>query len=124
MNLFEEVDTGLDGLGQLRALIRSGRKPGIARSLDFEYSPLAAPDVRVSSPSSALAGWRRSDPTQSRRTGWESSMVLSRCSRRFSNLARRLILSQPFFHVGNQFFHQVRRRRRLQQCPAVLVAFN
>jgi hypothetical protein len=37
VNLFEEVDTGLDGLGQLRALIRSGRKPGIARSLDFEF---------------------------------------------------------------------------------------
>src|SRR5215469_17715016 len=42
MNLFEEVDTGLDGLGQLRALIRSGRKPGIARSLDFEFVEVEA----------------------------------------------------------------------------------
>ena len=37
MNLFQEVDNGLDGLGTLRALFRSGRKPGIARSLDFEF---------------------------------------------------------------------------------------
>jgi uncharacterized protein (TIGR00369 family) len=42
MNLFEEVATGLDGLGQLRALIRSGRKPGIARSLDFEFVEVEA----------------------------------------------------------------------------------
>lgn len=42
MNLFEEVDSGLDGLGQLRALIRSGRKPGIARSLDFEFVEVEA----------------------------------------------------------------------------------
>jgi uncharacterized protein (TIGR00369 family) len=35
MNLVEEVGAGLDGLGQLRALIRSGRRPGIARSLGF-----------------------------------------------------------------------------------------
>lgn len=35
MSLAEEVGTGLDGLSQLRALMASGRRPGIAVSLDF-----------------------------------------------------------------------------------------
>lgn len=35
MSLVEEVGSGLDGLGQLRALIAAGRKPGIAESLRF-----------------------------------------------------------------------------------------
>ncbi len=35
MSLAEEVGAGLDGLSQLRALIASGRRPGIAVSLDF-----------------------------------------------------------------------------------------
>jgi uncharacterized protein (TIGR00369 family) len=33
--LLEEVGTGLDGLSQLRALMASGRRPGIAVSLQF-----------------------------------------------------------------------------------------
>lgn len=35
MSLIEEVGPGLDGLSQLRALIASGRRPGIAVTLDF-----------------------------------------------------------------------------------------
>ena len=35
MSLAEEVGAGLDGLSQLRALIASGRRPGIAVSLQF-----------------------------------------------------------------------------------------
>ncbi len=35
MSLIEEVASGLDGLAQLRALIASGKKPGIAHSLHF-----------------------------------------------------------------------------------------
>lgn len=35
MSLIEEVGAGLDGLAQLRALIASGRSPGIAVSLQF-----------------------------------------------------------------------------------------
>ena len=35
MSLVEEIGTGLDGLGQMRALIAAGRRPGIAISLDF-----------------------------------------------------------------------------------------
>lgn len=36
MSLAEEVGAGLDGLSQLRALIASGRKPGIAVTLQFD----------------------------------------------------------------------------------------
>ncbi len=35
MSLAEEVGAGLDGLSQLKALIASGRRPGIAVSLQF-----------------------------------------------------------------------------------------
>ena len=35
-SLIEQVGAGLDGISQLRALIASGRKPGILHSLDFE----------------------------------------------------------------------------------------
>jgi uncharacterized protein (TIGR00369 family) len=38
MSLFNEVGgEGLDGLSQLRALMASGRKPGILVALDFEF---------------------------------------------------------------------------------------
>lgn len=37
MSLVEEIAAGLDGLAQLRALIASGRKPGILQSLDFDF---------------------------------------------------------------------------------------
>jgi uncharacterized protein (TIGR00369 family) len=36
MSLVNEVAAGLDGLAQLRALLASGRKPGIAHSLNFD----------------------------------------------------------------------------------------
>ena len=35
MSLVEEIGSGLDGLAQLRALIASGKRPGIAVSLQF-----------------------------------------------------------------------------------------
>jgi uncharacterized protein (TIGR00369 family) len=35
MSLVDEMGAGLDGLSQLRALIASGRRPGIAVSLDY-----------------------------------------------------------------------------------------
>lgn len=37
MSLVDEVAAGLDGLAQLRALISSGRKPGILGTLDFDF---------------------------------------------------------------------------------------
>jgi hypothetical protein len=37
VSLLDEVAEGLDGLSQLRALMASGRKPGILIALDFEF---------------------------------------------------------------------------------------
>ena len=37
MSMVDEIGAGLDGLSQLRALIASGRKPGILHSLDFDF---------------------------------------------------------------------------------------
>ncbi|HEY5802423.1 MAG TPA: PaaI family thioesterase [Lysobacter sp.] len=37
MSMVDEIGAGLDGLAQLRALIASGRKPGILHSLDFDF---------------------------------------------------------------------------------------
>ena len=36
-SLVEQTGAGLDGLAQLRALLASGRKPGILVSLDFDF---------------------------------------------------------------------------------------
>jgi uncharacterized protein (TIGR00369 family) len=37
LNFVEEIAAGLDGLSQLRALMASGRKPGILVSLDLDF---------------------------------------------------------------------------------------
>src|ERR1700689_195586 len=42
MSLADEVGGGLDGLSQLRALMASGRKPGILVSLDFDFIEVEA----------------------------------------------------------------------------------
>ncbi len=42
MSLMDEVGGGLDGLSQLRALMASGRKPGIMISLDFDFVEVEA----------------------------------------------------------------------------------
>lgn len=42
MSLVEEMGGGLDGLGQLRALMDSGRKPGIMVSLDLDFIEVEA----------------------------------------------------------------------------------
>jgi uncharacterized protein (TIGR00369 family) len=42
MNLVNEIADGLDGLSQLRALMASGRKPGILVSLDFDFVEVEA----------------------------------------------------------------------------------
>lgn len=41
-SLVDEVAPGLEGLAQLKALMESGRKPGIMRSLDFEFIEIEA----------------------------------------------------------------------------------
>ena len=42
MSLVDEVGGGLDGLSQLRALMASGRKPGILAALDFDFVEVEA----------------------------------------------------------------------------------
>jgi uncharacterized protein (TIGR00369 family) len=42
MRLVDEVGADLDGLSQLRALIASGRKPGILVALDFDFIAVEA----------------------------------------------------------------------------------
>jgi uncharacterized protein (TIGR00369 family) len=42
MSLIEEIGAGLDGLAQLRALIASGRRPGIAVTLQFNLVEVEA----------------------------------------------------------------------------------
>jgi len=42
MSPVNEVGGGLDGLSQLRALMESGRKPGILVALDFEFVEVEA----------------------------------------------------------------------------------
>jgi uncharacterized protein (TIGR00369 family) len=42
MSLVDEVGGSLDGLSQLRALMASGRKPGILVALDFEFVEVEA----------------------------------------------------------------------------------
>jgi len=42
MSLVDEVAGGVDGLSQLRALMSSGRKPGILVALDFEFVEVEA----------------------------------------------------------------------------------
>ena len=42
MSLVNEIGGGLDGLSQLRALMASGRKPGILVALDFEFVEVEA----------------------------------------------------------------------------------
>ncbi|ARP96378.1 PaaI family thioesterase [Bordetella genomosp. 13] len=42
MSMVEEIGSGLDGLAQLRALMGSGRKPGIMVSLDLDFIEVEA----------------------------------------------------------------------------------
>jgi uncharacterized protein (TIGR00369 family) len=42
MSLVNEIGHGLDGLSQLKALMASGRKPGILLSLDFDFVEVEA----------------------------------------------------------------------------------
>jgi uncharacterized protein (TIGR00369 family) len=42
MSLVDEIAGGADGLSQLRALMVSGRRPGILLSLDFEFTEVEA----------------------------------------------------------------------------------
>ena len=59
MSLVNEVGSGLDGLSQLRALIASGRKPGILVALDFEFVEVEAGKAVFAGRPRAEGGVRR-----------------------------------------------------------------
>lgn len=64
MNLVESLAPGLDGLGQLRALMAAGRKPGILESLQFELTEVdrgravatGVPDMHAYNPIGTVHG--------------------------------------------------------------------
>lgn len=75
MSLIEEVGAGLDGLAQLRALIASGRSPGIAVSLQFRL-------VEVESGRAVFAGTpgeHAYNPIGSVHGGYAATLLDSAC---------------------------------------------
>jgi len=73
--LADEVAPGLDGLAQLRALMASGRKPGILTALDFEF-------VEVESGLAVFAGVpgeRAYNPIGSVHGGYAATLLDSAC---------------------------------------------
>src|ERR1700723_1165501 len=78
MRLVDEVGGGLDGLSQLRALISSGRKPGILVALDFEF-------VEVEAGRAVFAG----TPGARLQSNWRSAWRLCRHTTRLGLWQRR-----------------------------------
>ncbi|GAA3894767.1 hypothetical protein GCM10022381_40470 [Leifsonia kafniensis] len=73
--LMEEMGPGLSGIEQLRALIASGRRPGIAESLDFDL-------VEVGEGSAVFAGTpgpHAYNPIGSVHGGYAASLLDSAC---------------------------------------------
>ena len=73
--LADEVAPGLDGLAQLRALMASGRKPGILSALDFDF-------VEVESGLAVFAGVpgeRAYNPIGSVHGGYAATLLDSAC---------------------------------------------
>lgn len=75
MNLVEELGPGLDGLSQLKALMASGRRPGMAVSLHFNL-------VEVESGRAVFAGTpgdHAYNPIGSVHGGWAATLLDSAC---------------------------------------------
>jgi len=75
MRLVDEVAGGLDGLSQLRALMASGRKPGILAALDFDC-------VEVEAGKAAFAGTpgeHAYNPIGSVHGGYAAALLDSAC---------------------------------------------
>ncbi|MEC9362643.1 PaaI family thioesterase [Sinimarinibacterium flocculans] len=75
MSLVNEVAVGADGLAQMRALIASGRKPGIAQSLHFDL-------VEVESGRAVFAGTpgeHAYNPIGSVHGGYAATLLDSAC---------------------------------------------
>ncbi|HKU39050.1 MAG TPA: PaaI family thioesterase [Polyangiales bacterium] len=75
MSLVDDVGPGLDGLGQMRALIASGRKPGIMHSLEFELEQVDA-GLAVFT---ALPGEHVYNPIGSVHGGYAAALLDSAC---------------------------------------------
>jgi uncharacterized protein (TIGR00369 family) len=72
----DEVGDGLDGLSQLRALMASGRKPGILVALDFEF-------VEVEAGRAVFAGTPREhtyNPISAVHGGYAATLLDSACA--------------------------------------------
>jgi uncharacterized protein (TIGR00369 family) len=75
LRLVDEVGGGLDGLSQLRALIASGRKPGILVALDFDF-------VEVEAGRAVFAGTpgeHAYNPIGAVHGGWAATLLDSAC---------------------------------------------
>jgi uncharacterized protein (TIGR00369 family) len=75
MSLVNEVGEGLDGLGQLRALLASGRKPGILVSLDLEFVEVTAGKAVFA----GIPGEHAYNPIGSVHGGYAATLLDSAC---------------------------------------------
>src|SRR5271154_6072799 len=75
MRLVDEVGEDLDGLSQLRALIASGRKPGILVALDFDFIEVEAGRAVFA----GTPGEHAYNPIGSVRGGYAATLLDSAC---------------------------------------------
>ncbi len=75
MSLVNEVGEGLDGLGQLRSLLASGRKPGILVSLNLEFVEVAAGKAVFA----GIPGEHAYNPIGSVHGGYAATLLDSAC---------------------------------------------
>ena len=73
--LADEVAPGLDGLAQLRALIASGRKPGILTALDFDFVEVDAGRAVFA----GVPGERAYNPIGTVHGGYAATLLDSAC---------------------------------------------
>jgi len=74
-SLVEEVAAGMDGLTQVRALMSSGRKPGILRSLDFDLAEVEAGHVVFT----GIPGEHAYNPIGTVHGGYAATLLDSAC---------------------------------------------
>jgi uncharacterized protein (TIGR00369 family) len=89
MRLVDEVGGGLDGLSQLRALIASGRKPGILVALDFDFIEVEAGRAVFA----GTPGEHAYNPIGAVHGGWAATLLDSACG---CAVHSRLTASQAF----------------------------
>lgn len=75
MTLADEVGAGLDGLGQMRALLASGRKPSIMNTMQFE---LAQVDSGLAA-FEGQPGEHAYNPIGTVHGGWAATLLDSAC---------------------------------------------